>query len=362
MNVGGPIARPVTLSLATRDAVSRVIARHRNRSSVYAGWSRLVLRWRRRGPRPTRAAAGRTTIATHAYWFPQFHLYFNELTTRLASRAVSDAPRLAAVDDARPQFRHRDVTFTRVKGVASMPSRRLHPAAHALVTGRVRSSRTQPAPTDEPRRVRRLHRSERPRDRVRGETGRPGADTGIPRNGALLDGHRHTKGAATSKWVAILRPPGQRGMLPRVERRPAQAYRRASRDQAALVALLRSMPWREAPASRRSRRPADVSLPGPAAMAPRVPQGPADLTWRSSPRAAAVVADRNAQAAGHVPPRPVPAAVQSITNPSTVEARKDRPAVLSAASVDPRLLDRLTDDVIRQVERRIRVDRERRGL
>jgi len=42
MNAGGPIARPVTLSLATRDAVSRMAARRRNRGSVHAGWSKLT--------------------------------------------------------------------------------------------------------------------------------------------------------------------------------------------------------------------------------------------------------------------------------------------------------------------------------
>jgi hypothetical protein len=30
--------------------------------------------------------------------------------------------------------------------------------------------------------------------------------------------------------------------------------------------------------------------------------------------------------------------------------------------LDPRLVDRLTDDVIRRLERRVRIERERRGL
>jgi len=32
------------------------------------------------------------------------------------------------------------------------------------------------------------------------------------------------------------------------------------------------------------------------------------------------------------------------------------------ADLDPALLDRLTDDVIRRVERHVRIERERRGL
>jgi hypothetical protein len=63
-----------------------------------------------------------------------------------------------------------------------------------------------------------------------------------------------------------------------------------------------------------------------------------------------------------MPARSAPAEVQSTPNTSTVEGRKDPLAVLSPASFDPRLLDRLTDDVLRQVERRIRIERERSGL
>jgi hypothetical protein len=40
----------------------------------------------------------------------------------------------------------------------------------------------------------------------------------------------------------------------------------------------------------------------------------------------------------------------------------EQPAVQQIANLDPRVLDRLTDDVIRRVEQRIRIERERRGL
>lgn len=38
------------------------------------------------------------------------------------------------------------------------------------------------------------------------------------------------------------------------------------------------------------------------------------------------------------------------------------PAAVKAAVLDPAVLDRVTDDVIRRVERRVRIERERRGL
>jgi len=45
-----------------------------------------------------------------------------------------------------------------------------------------------------------------------------------------------------------------------------------------------------------------------------------------------------------------------------VSARAERPVTPQITKFDPALLDRLTDDVIRRVERRMRIERERRGL
>jgi hypothetical protein len=40
----------------------------------------------------------------------------------------------------------------------------------------------------------------------------------------------------------------------------------------------------------------------------------------------------------------------------------ERAAAAQAPKLDPGLLDRLTDDVIRRVEQRMRIERQRRGL
>ena len=358
MKAGWPTAGRVALSLATRDAVARVAAR-RKRRSPGAGWSRVALRWRRRRVSVPRVVSGGTTIATQAYWSPQFHLHFNERTTRLMSRAVSDAPSLPAAH-GRPRFGNRDVTFIRAKGVASLP-RRLHLTAHALVNGQALPLRMQPAQTDEPWPVRRVHRSERPRDRVRGEPGRPGAATGIARHRTGRDAHLQRTGPATPMRLEVLQPLAQR--MPSTGGTPAHASRLAGRAYGALTGLLPPIRTREALASRRpAARPADVFLPASPATPARVPQRLADLTWRTSSRAPAIAADRNAHGGGRVSAMTMPSAVQSPIHTTTVEARKDRPAVPSVTSADPRLLDRLTDEVIRRVERRIRIERERRGL
>jgi hypothetical protein len=324
MNAGGPIARPVTFSLATRDAVSRVVARRRNRSSVHAGWSRLTLRWRRRSPRPTLVTADRTTIATHAYWFPQFHLHFTERATlRLPQKILSDASRLAAVRASSLLVRHRHEAFIQARAVAPVASRRLPPAAHGLAAGQIRASRTETSATDEPPQVSRPPMS------------------------------------------MVMSPPHKRrSMRPSFERTPILVHRRAAREQVTLIDSRPPTRWRESKGSRLSTlRPADISSPGAVAgPSSRASHRPADLIWRTAPHTAAAVADRKARPAAHVPPRPVPLTVRSTQDTSPVDAHQDRPLVLSAASVDARLLDRLTDDVIRRVERRIRIERERRGL
>jgi hypothetical protein len=45
-----------------------------------------------------------------------------------------------------------------------------------------------------------------------------------------------------------------------------------------------------------------------------------------------------------------------------LSSRSGRAAALRVTDLDPALLDRLTDDVIRRVEKRVRIERERRGL
>jgi hypothetical protein len=48
--------------------------------------------------------------------------------------------------------------------------------------------------------------------------------------------------------------------------------------------------------------------------------------------------------------------------PAVMAAGSARAARVQISDLDPRLVDRLTDDVIRRVERRVRIERERRGL
>lgn len=108
------------------------------------------------------------------------------------------------------------------------------------------------------------------------------------------------------------------------------------------------------PQRRRRRAPPTVERE-PAAAAVAARQQRIELVWR---RSAAVTAAEAAAPA-------FAAAVQAATAPGREPIAACWPpaaaAAARAAALDPGLADRLADDVIRRVERRVRIQRERRG-
>lgn len=99
------------------------------------------------------------------------------------------------------------------------------------------------------------------------------------------------------------------------------------------------------------------SRPAPPATAARAPE----LVWRKAPRAQSETAS---EAVANPPvsvSRP-PVRSAAVPEPGPEASRRSARGALQAADFDPALLDRLTDDVIRRVERRVRIERERRGL
>ncbi|HEX7153701.1 MAG TPA: hypothetical protein VF618_19595 [Thermoanaerobaculia bacterium] len=89
---------------------------------------------------------------------------------------------------------------------------------------------------------------------------------------------------------------------------------------------------------------------------------PAVLVWRS----AAQAQRESARETSFTNPLPAPsrpsARAAAAQEPAPDAPRRAAQRALQAGDLDPALLDRLTDDVIRRVERRVRIDRERRGL
>jgi hypothetical protein len=120
---------------------------------------------------------------------------------------------------------------------------------------------------------------------------------------------------------------------------------------------LRSLAWaRSTPRGRTLDAPAVVR-----SERVRIAKAPVELVWRAQHSVASGASDGMMVVSGSmalatpaaVSRSPVPAAASRVTS----ESEKARPAPL-----DPMLVDRLAEDVIRRVERRVRIERERRGI
>jgi len=321
VNAGRPTTRSLALALATRGAVSRMLARGRNRCAVRAGWSRLVLRWRRRGSRPPRLAVSRTTIAMQTWWFPAFHLHLAGSPVHPRSRAAAFAAAPAAVAAVqRSHLRRKSDALVRARALAPGASPGVSRVAGILRTSPTQVAQGRASTTFEPR-----HRCRTPTQ----------MDISLSR----------ARGAS--------RPSTQR---------EGPSMRRAARSEETTLPLLVRPRWRRPERAQLKSRPADTSSPGAAVRLRRGDPHRVDMTWRSSPVGSTAAAGHGTDPVVRVSPRPPAAVARPTVTAPPAESRTDRQVVLPAASVDARLLDRLTDDVIRRVERRIRIERERRGL
>lgn len=90
---------------------------------------------------------------------------------------------------------------------------------------------------------------------------------------------------------------------------------------------------------------------------------PVEIAWRT-PGGAVTTHDQAAprRSFDALTQTPQPTTAQSAAVPVMVASEAKRPAVLQISDLDASVVDRLTDDVIRRVERRVRIERERRGM
>jgi len=99
------------------------------------------------------------------------------------------------------------------------------------------------------------------------------------------------------------------------------------------------------------------------ALAPAFSRAP-ELIWRKDRSSRGDAAQEAASSEPQVAGRPAMAmaagttVAQSPSRPERPQARKP----VSLSDLEPSFVDRLAEDVIRRVERRARIERERRGL
>lgn len=244
------------------------------------------------------------------------------INDRALANARSPAPR-ASTGDSRPQ----DSPASRVYGVAAIRLRQAMPGGHAAMPRVATSACMRPHATDVETSTSgaaalRSARSERRGISVQG--GR------IPLRPAIF--HRHRKAPAS---------PATAGTEASVSTDPLSlAQNRHSRRITA-------------------RTPREETLDAPASFAPT----PARIVWRRPARTETApdhrILERGALSRHEFDGRvSVPLKHDAALTPSTPHPAQPTPAV----RLDPAAVDRLADDVIRRIEKRGRIERERRGL
>jgi len=312
------------LFLSAREAARRIAPRHVNDKRRRDPWRPIVLRWRRRFERPAPAPVGRVAPSPNFQWFPQFHFHFAAYLSnrtrndRLAGslpvagmrqERVLQYHNWASVRGATPPLRQRQ-TYRPIRGFYARNHSWSQVHAWSQASPRASWPQTaQPIATWEAR---------RPRPLVIGR---------------ILEGVR-----ASAQKEELTRPFPSR---PRIQQRWLQMF---SLRAPAPVDYVQ----RRSHESKRLQSQFDR---------------PEEFVWRRGQSPSTVMAENGVRQERSEtflgpPARSIPSRDAAPVAPPTIE----RAAPAQLTKLDPGLLDRLTNDVIRRVEQRIRIERERRGL
>jgi hypothetical protein len=311
------------LSLTARNSAARFAATGRRRRRATCG--RVVLRWRRWHRSPALRNCGQVTITSSQNWWQlHFHLHFaaRERHNHEVPRGATLALVLATRRHARAIARGRETVTRMVE--SGLPPRRLS----------VENARFDQSPLQPTSRWRRAD----PELRIAGTLPEPlpGREAAVRRSHASSRHHparvvpasiEHPRMVPANRSGGILRR-----QLPRVLRRT--------------VARVLAAPVADGAPARRARA-----------------HLPPDLQWRQLATAGAEMLrpDLRNEVPVLAPVQSAGAANPPISRP--ISAGQPQVAkTIHLTDLDPRLVDRLTDDVIRRVERRVRIERERRGL
>jgi hypothetical protein len=404
---GAPrIGLRATLVLAARDAAAR-LAWRRRRARAHGRWLPVALRWRRRRRRPAAPPGRRGGAIVERLLAPVLHLHFDVQAVAPAEpRARAGRAGAAARHFVRHVVARSQATILRSIGMpsAAPPTAGTARAFRGLVpTLRAPTGLASFPPT---------HRHDR---RVDAPVAAPrrhhvplaaSAATAMPPERHLIGHERRMGVRAVLAWV-LERRAMRRARDARVHRMvvtsdPARTAPTAARPHARSVAAPMSSrrPRREPPAfaarlhARLERKAWPIMLmrpvPTPALSSPRAldvprPHGapigdprpsaprrgarldrhdhPVDLVWRAAARPAPSAALHGARADDMPRSSRASGASAPATNASPAgSVQRSRTAPGTITQLDPALLERVADDVIRRVERRARIERERRGL
>ncbi len=347
------------LLLAARAAASRFAPRRGKARGPRDAWPPIALRWRHKRRRLDSVRARCAVTAARAVWLSQFHLHFSACVRERARGGA--LPRFLAATATHHERRtvlnhHWTSLRAATLAVHIRPAYRsphaqagkvLAPKAHVSAPAAARSFRP------------RIDRRERARSVAL--PGFPAATATRHERRTVLNHHWMSLRATT---LAVHTRPAYRS--PRAQAGKVSALKAYASAPAAAHSYLPSIRPRELAASRRFPLAPGHAVPRHRheSAAPRVPLGlPNELVWRAVPRPPREIAVDGprpdlAAPSHRAPARSFPGQEAAPETP----ARAARAAALQITNLDPALLDRLADDVIRRVERRVRIERERRGL
>lgn len=302
--------------LRLRSRVARPATRQRRR------WTAITLRWRSAGRRLPRPSTRPPSPSISHYWVTQFNLHFGGAHPTVDHlRPVSAAPmQMTRLYWCRTTERTPGTTTT-VRQIIDRERRRFTGTSETNVVLRFSAIRGKQVARTFP------------------EVSRVVPRTRLPK----------TPGAGMLQATIELAHERRRFRLS--ERGALSAARRLASRAAAATVQVR---WAgETPRGLASIRPRRQAPP----QAPALHAG-RDLVWRIQERDRVLEPDKFAPARAAA----TPANVQTMGTAMAAALPAQAAALQRQQALDPAIVERLTDDVINRVERRLRIERERRGL
>lgn len=311
-----------SMALRARAAATRFV-RRRSEGRARGTWFPATMRWRRRRrPTPTARTARAAAPSRATVWAPRFHLHFDAIASgRVAPCPSAAAPARSTSYRTHTMLVHGHAAPMRLVTVGG-PRRGEHPGSRPFSATAVTSAKTQVAEAT---------RSRPTRAAIAPPLG--------PRAAARLH-HPPFLGTPRASHPSPRRE-AQRGRFV-----PALRHRERERP-----------PFQRWPTRREESAPRGAH--GATSSLPHLGRAP-ELLWRRTPRAVGPAADVDLASPPTLLRRsmhPLPHA-EAAPEPPPVAVR---PAPRPLAALDPAAIDRLADDVIRRIEKRARIERERRG-
>jgi len=311
------------LALAARAALR--FAARRNASNRHDAWRPVALFWRQKRKGPEGVRASRVAPAAGAVWLPQFHLHF---ITRM-----NDHPR-------------RDSMLRLSPVVAIHQGRVVMDHQRTIVQSSMYAA--QPRRAQRPTRVFSLRHA------------RSDSGTKVQAAAPYSESSRRPIVPPTSTWVT------DRAQRPHLGRTHQSVRLGTSQDAQAQTFQAPQIYKRELLLFRSRSVVMSNAVPprSPEGTAPQFNFGrPQELVWRRAMQPSAEIAVNERQ----LDPRELSHQAQGRSFPGKEAASgmshpSGSATALPAMKIDSVLMDRLADDVIRRVEQRARINRERRGL